>query len=924
MSQLPTGIVTFLFTDIEGSTRKWQNYPHQMKVALERHDELLQKAIDDNNGWVFKTVGDAFCAAFHRAIDCVNACIDAQIAVNKETWDIPEPIKVRMSVHTGEAVERNNDYYGPTLNRVARLEAITYGQQVLISTVTADLLKDMLPAPIEIKFMGEHRLKDLIRPEGVYQLIHPELPDDFPPIQSLDAHPHNLKVQPNVLIGREKELKELTEILMDRSLRALTICGTGGLGKTRIALQLAAEMIEKFRDGVFFIDLTRITSEDSLYNLIIETLSIKDSGEIKEIELLESCFKKKEILLLLDNFEHVTKKAVDVAEILGECAGLHILITSREALHIRGEKVYRLPPMKLPIKKDPTIKNLISLDELKNLEEIESTRLLLDRAREGDNNFKLSRENAPYIMEICIRLNGIPLAIELAAARISALSPQVLLKKLSNSLETLNNGSVDLPDRQQTLRSTIDWSFNLLEPEMKKLYSLMAIFTGGFDLETAEDVAKSYSEIDITDGITSLLDKSLLSKTVKESGIPWYYMLESILEFAGEQLDKLPEKDKIRDQWGNYLLRLADEGNKKIQTKDQEIWMETFTLHKENFDKTLAWYARNKKINELADLSSNLGTYWQYKGLYKLGIRYYRLILSKKKMDESFYNQLRINLGRLLKDSGQLEGSRAVLEDVLNSNETDRFILMNAQKELANTFYCMNEFEKSQELDSYVIAEGDPLLKAKAEASKGLCLWRQKKLNDAEILFKRSYKYLYQYGDPRSIGNAADNLGIIFYQKGNYQQSEFYLLKAIHIFRKIGEKNFLRNALNNLAYLYLQDKKFSLSLKINYELISLVQPSHDKYYLSTAYSGLAEAYLGEDEIERSLTWVERAKDLVKEEIDSIEYGISLRILADISFRNGLLDKSEKIYKQCLPILEKNKEMEEVERVKEALLKLEES
>jgi len=361
-----------------------------------------------------------------------------------------------MSIHTGEAIERNRDYYGPALNRVARLESLAYGGQVLMSLVTAELIRDMIPEPLNIQYMGDHRLKDLTRPEGVYQLTHPDIPIEFPPIKSLDSHPHNISILPSLLIGRDEELETLQQLLLNSKSRVVTITGPGGMGKTRISMQVAAELIEKYRNGVFFIDLTKINEAESFYRLILSTLSIKETSGKEVLELLVDYLHDKNMLLILDNFEHIMGAAVYAAELLVKCPGLKYLVTSREALHIRGEKIFQLPALQTPVydeNKVPTVKKMNQYD---------SVRLFIERAEEVNENFKIDKMNAPSIAQICVHLDGIPLAIELAAARSTTLSPQALLKRLNHRLEILTSdpSTSSDPDSVSPLHSLLPYHKN--------------------------------------------------------------------------------------------------------------------------------------------------------------------------------------------------------------------------------------------------------------------------------------------------------------------------------------------------------------------------------------------------------------------------------------------------------------------------------
>jgi predicted ATPase/class 3 adenylate cyclase len=919
VSRLPAGTVTFLFTDIEGSTRKWQNWPHKMKIALKRHDEILQKAIDDSGGWVFKTVGDAFCAAFHTAMDCINCVIETQIAINSEEWDLPELIKVRMSIHTGEAIERNNDYYGPALNRVARLEALAYGGQILMSLVTAELIRDMLPEPAGLKFMGDHRLKDLTRPEGVYQLTHPEIPEEFPAIKSLDSHPHNLSVQPGLLIGREKELGILQDKLLASKSRVVTVTGTGGMGKTRISLQTAAELIENFRNGVFFIDLTLIANSASFYSLILSTLSIKEAGGKSEFELLKGYLKDKDILLILDNFEHIMDAAVHVSKLLAECHGVKVLVTSREALHIRGERVFRLPPLKVPLF------NRGKLPSVKKLSQYDSIRLFIERAVEINEGFKINNKNAPAVAEICVRLDGIPLAIELAAARISALSPQALLKRLNHRLEILTFGAIDLPDRQQTLRTTIDWSFDLLDKPMQNLFMSLSIFAGGFDIDAAELVCPTSADCSVLDGIEHLLEKSLLIKKDLPGGEPWFYMLETIHEYASDQLANNELHITVKGKYAEYFFALAEEGEMGIQSPRQKHWMDKLFSNHNNLAAVLLLFEINKETEKLARMAGALSHFWQYKGLYSEGISWCRGILNIGIEDKDLESKINTGLGILLRESGQHEESRKVFVNVLNCRPLENINNILMKFELAWTLYRLNDFDESERTFNAVFHwaedQKDGLLIAKTQLGLGTIYWRRGDFEKAEQNYLSSLEVIRGIGNPRSEALVTNNLGIIYYQKNILKKAERYFILALNIFRNLGEEDNLRDTLNNLGFLYFQKKEYLESIKKYKELISLIKNTDDDLFHSTAYSGLASSYLELGKIDTAFTYADKARAFVDSWIESPEYGISLRILGDISRLRKEYDLAHKMYEDSILILDKSKEKEEMGIAIEGLKKL---
>jgi hypothetical protein len=408
----------------------------------------------ERSGYVFKTVGDAFCCAFPTAPDALEAALETQRRVLSSELEESGPLRVRMALHTGAAEERDGDYFGPPVNRVARLLSAAHGGQVLLSLPAQELVRDQLPAGTSLRDLGEHRLRDLFRPERVFQLLAPELPVEFPPLRTLDAYRNNLPLQPTPLIGREKEIAEVCARLSHPEVRLLTLTGAGGAGKARLSLQAAAEFTQEFEDGVYFVSLAAIRDPQLVVPAMAATLGVKEAGGQPLLESLEDYLGEKRMLLLVDNFEQILEAAPVVTELLSTAPNLKVLATSRIPLRLYGEQEYSVPPLALP---DPE-----RLPSVERLTHYEAARLFVERAQAAKADFSVTNDNAPAVAEICHRLDGLPLAIELAAARIKLLSPQKMLERLGNRLKLLTGGARDLPERQRTLRSTIEWSYGLL------------------------------------------------------------------------------------------------------------------------------------------------------------------------------------------------------------------------------------------------------------------------------------------------------------------------------------------------------------------------------------------------------------------------------------------------------------------------------
>src|SRR5579871_4949806 len=487
MPGLPSGTVTFLFTDIEGSTHLWEEHPEAMRTALARHDALVRGVIERHNGHVFKTVGDAFCAAFPTASEAVHAALAAQQALISEPWPAPLTIKVRMALHTGAAEVRDNDYFGQPLNRVARLLAAGYGGQALLSQTTYDLTHDALPPSVRLKTLGAHRLRDLNRPEPVFQLLHPDLPAEFPALKSLDNVflPNNLPQQLTSFIGREREMAEIRSLL-ERS-RLLTLTGIGGSGKTRLTLQAAAEVLGQYPDGVWLVELASLTDPDLIPQTVASALNLTEQAARSYTQTLIDHLQAKTLLLILDNCEHLIPACARLCyALLRICPRIKILASSREGLGIAGEMTYRVPSLSLPDSKQSL--------PLERLRQYEAVRLFIERAQLHKPDFTLTDQQAPALASVCHRLDGIPLALELAAARIRSLSVEEINTRLDNRFRLLTGGSRTALPRQQTLRALIDWSYDLLTDQEKRLLCRLSVFAGGWTLEAAERVCAGENE----------------------------------------------------------------------------------------------------------------------------------------------------------------------------------------------------------------------------------------------------------------------------------------------------------------------------------------------------------------------------------------------------------------------------------------------
>ena len=604
MTDLPTGTVTFLFTDIEGSTRLAQELRDDWPPLLERHREIARAAWARHQGVEIGTEGDSFFVVFTGAPGAVGAAVDAQRGLAAEPWPDGTTIRIRIGMHTGEGILSGGTYVGLDVHRAARIAAAGHGGQVLLSASTRALAEGTLPKGVTLHEMGEHRLKDLSRPERIWDLVIDGLRSDFPPLRTLNAIPNNLPTQLTSFLGRRLEIAEASQLLMDG--RLLTLTGPGGTGKTRLSLQLAADAADRYADGIYFVPLGAISQWDLVVPTIAQAMGLVDPGT-QALDRLVDHIGSKCVLLVLDNFEQVTDAAPQIAELLARAPKVSILATSRSPLRVYGEREFPVPPLRVP---DPR-----HLPDFEQLSAYESVALFIERAMAVRPDFAVSSANAPAVAEICVRLDGLPLAIELAAARVRVLTPQAIMDRLGDRLNLLSGGSRDLPERQQTLRGAIAWSHDLLDDTDQRVFARFAVFAGGARLDAIETVVFDADDAtDPLDAIASLVDKSLIRQESEPGGESRFRMLSTIREYAMQKLGERGETEELRERHGAWVVSLTEESAPRVFGEGQRAVLDRYEVEHDNIRAALAWAAEAGQTEAALRLLASSWRFWQMRG----------------------------------------------------------------------------------------------------------------------------------------------------------------------------------------------------------------------------------------------------------------------------------------------------------------------
>jgi predicted ATPase/class 3 adenylate cyclase/uncharacterized protein HemY len=886
-------LVTFLYTDVEGSTQHWEHHSNLMKLALSQHHAILREAIASNNGLVFETAGDSFVAVFTSAPDALQAALAAQRALHSAHWEEPVGrLKVRMGLHTGLAEMRPDGYYAQhTLSRLARLLASAHGDQVVLSLATQELVRYRLPEGVKLRDLGEHRLKDLIRPEHIYQLVAPGLPTEFPLLKTLDARANNLPRQATSLVGREKEVAAVAALLRKPVVALVTLTGPGGTGKTRLALQAATELLDDFMNGVWFVELATLVEPRLVIPTIAQTLGLREERGTPIINSLKEYLKEKHLLLVLDNFEQVVESGREVSELIAACHKLKVLTTSRIPLHLRGEKEFAVPPLAIP-----DVHDVRQLPPVESLSQYEAVQLFAERATDVEPNFQLTEDNAPAVAQICSRLDGLPLAIELAAARTRLFFPQALLSELSSPLKLLTGGARDLPTRQQALRNTIEWSYNLLSDEEKQLFRRMAPFSGGRTVEALEAVCNHDGQLqmDVFDGVQSLLDKSLLQQREGSwggrdgggegsEGEPRFWMLETIHEYATEKLGESGEADALYRAHAHYFMRLGEDAEPHLTAARQAEWLTRLEEEHDNIRAALRW-ARESAEEEDQEVGIRLGgavcRYWEVRGHMTEGREQLAAALSRQG------RETREKASRIERERASRARGKALVG-------VGRLALRQGDYQEAREYF-------EEGLAAYRRA-GDGTGIATSLNNLGILAYDQGEDERARTLYEESLALRREVGDKRGIAISLNNLGILAFSHEEYEKARTQYEESLAIYRKLGDKGSIATSLNNLGVVAMEQREYERARTLYEESLAIQREVGDKRSVALALSNLGTVAYEQEEYKRARTLMEESLALRREIGDKRAIAISLHNLGNILHMEGEYTGAHTLHTQSVAI-----------------------
>ena len=848
----PSGTVTFLFTDIEGSVRAWEENPERMRAALRRHDDLVRKAVTERDGYVFKTVGDAFCVAFAAAGAAITAAVEAQRRLGAERWPTETPLLVRMALHSGSCEERDGDYFGPTVNRVARLLRLAHGGQVLVSAAATALAADALPVGVSLRDLGEYLLKDIGRRERVAQVVADGVRADFPPLPTVDGAEalHNLPAQLTRFVGRDIELIEVRAALGEA--RVVTLVGPGGVGKTRLALETAARDVGLRRDGVWLVELAPLLDEGSIGRVLAAALGVRERADRSALDAVIDVLRSHEALVIVDNCEHLIEGAAKAAEAIARaCPGVTILATSRERLAIDGEQVVRVSPLTVPHPHEPAASTLRAYD---------SVALFLDRASVHDPSFVADQASLAHIARICRRLDGMPLALELAAARIRGLGARGLEKRLSDRFRLLRAGARGKLPRQRTLAATLDWSFDLLSIREQLVFTRLSVFAGTFELNAAESVCggDGIDQGDIWEVLTSLADKSLVEVDAARNGIR-YRLLETMREYGRQHLLATADATiALRRTHLEHYLAVAEANDQMFNTRAGREAGARLTADSDNFEAALHASLELGLTESGQRLVVALADFWQAGGLHRETVTWLTSLLARPlpAPRPELQGRALFAIGRSLIHLSRLPEARAHLDEALAIAE----------------------------------AQDDDTLACQILQARAFLAYLKGDAQEAGALANETFQVAQRIGDPVLLALALSRMADAF-ETLDFARTRALLEQALETARRAGDETLVEELLNNSGEAADHDGELDLARERLEECVALAEARDDRYMLAYAKRNLAAVLVRQGEADDAAPLAHDALLLAERSGSPLIIGYAILTQAEVASSAGDLDRA---------------------------------
>jgi predicted ATPase/class 3 adenylate cyclase len=871
MTALPSGTVAFLFTDIEGSSRLWERDRAAMARAAARHDALLADAIAAQDGVLFKHVGDMVQAAFASPIAAVGAAVAAQRALAAEPWPETGPIRVRMGLHLGEAVPNaQGDYHQVAcLNRLSRLMSAGHGGQVLLSDVVRQVVAGQLPAGVTLRDLGRHRLRDLLDPEQIAQLVITGLPADFPPLKTLEGHPTNLPTLATALLGREVELADIASLLKEDGRRLVTLVGPGGVGKTHLALQAAADLLERYPDGVWLVRLGEISDPAMILPAVAATLGVREGGGLDMREALLHWIGGKRILLVLDNLEQIVAGAPVIAELLAACPNTRVLATSRQRLAIGGELVLAVQPLTV----EPEVGSRKSGEVAPPTSDLRpptpvAVQLFVARAQDVVPDFAIDERDAATIAAICARLDGLPLAIELAAAQLRTRTLPELLADLERRFELLVGGRREALSHQQSLAATIAWSYERLDPETQRLLHLLSTFAGGWSREAAAQIAAELD--DVPQRLGALVEQSLVRRNVVLEETSRWSMLESIRAFARERLTESGEEELAHERHAAWCLAFAETAAAHLEGEGQEAWLARLDLEHDNGRVALRWWRDAGEGERSLELATALAPFWEMRGYLSEGRRWLEAALATTPVDAPVRLRALVEAGILAHSQGD-HGDAAA--------------------------WCRQALDLAREV-------GDRGRETAMLNNLGGVALDQGNLDEAERRFSECLALATTLGDERRRAYTLANLAVTAQMRGDFALALQRCLESLAVWRQLGDARRIAELLLTVVYLLSTDpQQRDRAMSAGEEALRRFRALGDPHGEAIALDGLGVITAAEGDLDRAAALHEEGLRLARSIEDRATEAQVVGNLGLVELDRGRLERARGLLERNLALVQ---------------------